>query len=164
MKPNSKVLLALGLSLSAVFLGIILFARVKEVNVKTFATWEEPPVLCISKEFNQTELHQALEWWADLGYTFERSCETHTGSLQIDPTIDQRDSYDDVSVTHGLTSLSVKDGKIYQAESKVLPGSDALVIAHELGHLLGFRHPNFCPTGHILHPHNPGWDSRGLEK
>lgn len=34
-----------------------------------------------------------------------------------------------------------------------VPHKDALlVLAHELGHCLGYDHPTICPTGHVMHP------------
>jgi hypothetical protein len=81
----------------------------------------------------------------------------------VDPTLDTRDSVDDLGTTHGWTAVAVQDSVALSAEMRVLPGSDAIVYGHELGHVLGFAHPKACPSGHILHPRRPGWDGRGVQ-
>lgn len=166
MKPNDPRLLVVGICTSIFFFGWILFARCKPVEVPMIGQWDRTPTICISEEVNADEVSVALRWWEDLGYTIAIDAHCRPGnydiSLDVNPLLDTRDSYDDVGLTHGNTVVSVLDKTIEVAHIDVLPGADALTIAHEFGHALGFMHPLFCPTGHIMHPHNPGWDARGI--
>ena len=51
------------------------------------------------------------------------------------------------------------EGDIYVSRPSVL------LLAHELGHALGYSHPRNAPTGHLMHhlPSRRGFDTRGLE-
>lgn len=162
MRANDPRLLALGLALSAVIGGIVAWGRVRAVHVPTVGTWADVPVVCPGQGVPDDALRQAVAWWDQRGRPIEVGCSDWSVSLDVDPTLDERASVDDVSLTHGMTALHADGQTIVAAEIRILPGSDALVIAHELGHAFGLLHPRAAPTGHILHPHRPGWDGRGV--
>jgi hypothetical protein len=161
VKPNSPVLLGLGLAVSGVVAAIIGWGRVRDVEVPRAGSWSPPPVVC-ARGVRLEEFSEAVGWWRRQGHPIALSCERPTMTLDADPTVDTRGSVEDLSVTHGITRVRQDGPRIVSAEIRVLPGADALTVAHELGHALGYRHPPAAPTGHLLHPHRPGWDGRGL--
>jgi hypothetical protein len=163
MTPRDPRLLGLGLVLSLLFGGVIAWGRVKPVKVPRVGSWEDVPVVCAGRGVDPAALDQAAVWWDSQGHELELSCERWTVSIDIDATLDTRASVDDVALTHGVTVLHTDQAVVVAAEIRVLPGADALVIAHELGHALGLLHPRFAPSGHILHPSRPGWDGRGVQ-
>ena len=144
----------------------IVFARVGPSWNRWVGHWEETPVVCAELGVNEAELLRAVAWFEEQGIPFELSCQGATVLVRVDPTIDTRDSVDDVGTTHGVTGLvfadeSAEDPVIVAAIVRVLPGSPAIVYAHELFHVIGGAHPLFPFTGTIGHPHRPGWDCRG---
>ena len=156
------VLLGLGLAVAGVFGGIIGWGRVRDVRVPRIGVWRDVPRLCVSG-VPGPDVNRAIAWWRSLGHQIEVGCDRWTISLDADPTVDDRASVDDLSETHGITVVHVDSGVVVAAEIRVMPRAGALVVAHELGHALGYRHPDAAPSGHMMHPHRPGWDSRGLE-
>jgi hypothetical protein len=162
MRYNSPILFGLGLLVTAAFGTVIGWGCVKRVEVPRAGVWEDTPVLC-ARDVPTPVVIQAVDWWRVRGHDLTLSCHSWTISLDADPTVDTRASYDDVAVTHGVTVAHVDEGVVVAAEIRVLPGASSLVVAHELGHALGYLHPQVCPTGHMMHPHNPGWDDRGLD-
>jgi hypothetical protein len=163
IRANDPRLLAAGLALSALVAGFIGWGRFRPVEVPHHARWEAVPLLCPQPGVDGPALLQAVRWWREQGHALELSCDRWTVWIGVDPTIDTRDSVEDLGTRHGWTAVAVMDGIARSAEVRVLPGSDALVYAHELGHVLGFAHPRAAPTGHILHPRRPGWDGRGVQ-
>jgi hypothetical protein len=162
VRPNDRRLLAAGLALSTLIAGFIAWGRVRTVEVPDHADWESVPLLCPQPGVDGAALLQAVRWWREQGHELTLSCDQWTVWIGVDATIDTRDSVEDIGTTHGWTALAVQDGIARSAEVRVLPGSDALVYAHELGHVLGYAHPRAAPTGHLMHPRRPGWDGRGL--
>lgn len=97
-------------------------------------------------------LDQAVAWWVGLGHQVELGC---PGSVRLEA--------DETLRELGLTHARSNQGLMVEATIRVRPKARALVIAHELGHALGYEHPPAPPSGHMMHPTRPGWDSRGLE-
>lgn len=102
-----------------------------------------------------------------MGHDIDLSSSLQVATVIVagDPTIDGRDSAEQATPTrHGVThAWTTSFGLTTRADVRVLPYASALVIAHELGHVLGYEHPRAAPSGHLLHPTRPGWDGRGLE-
>lgn len=144
--------------------GAVVWGRVRTVDVPQVAVWADVPAVCAGPGVPLAALDTALEWWAERGHHATRSCDAWTVSIDVDPTIDQRASVEDVTLTHGLTVLHAEGGVAVAAEIRVLPHASALVLAHELGHALGYQHPPAAPTGHLMHALRPGWDGRGLQR
>lgn len=161
MRYNSPWLLGAGLALTAAFAGIIGWGRVREVEVPTVGVWETIPTICVHT-VPAADVAEAVNWWRRQGRPMVVSCRDWTVSLTEDPTVDLRDSVDDTDERHGVTVVRTSRDVIVGADIRVMPGAGALLVAHELGHALGFLHPVAAPTGHIMHPHHPGWDGRGV--
>lgn len=142
---------------------IVLWGRVRTVEVPHPARWEDPFVVCPGEGVASAALDEAVTWWKEMGHDLEVGCDEWSVSVDVDPALDTRASVEDLAVTHGETHVWAVDGVVAAAEIRVLPGADALVLAHELGHALGYLHPLAPPSGHLLHPSRPGWDGRGLE-
>lgn len=158
----SPWLLAAGSLLAVVVLGVVAWGRVRPVEVPRLARWEGTMTVCPGRGVSVLELERAVTWWRFRGWDAVVSCDAWNVSVEVDPTLDTRASVEDVGTTHGVTRVHAQDGVVVLAEIRVLPGADALVLAHELSHALGFGHAKLAPTGHITHPHAPGWDGRGL--
>lgn len=161
MRADSPILLTLGLSLTAAVLSVAAWGRFRSVEVPRPATWPGPVQICVRAGVDVAEVDQAVGWWRSRGHAVSRGCP----GVEIwgDPAVDTRSSVDDPEVVHGHTRVQAAGDRIVFAEIRVVPDADALVVAHELGHALGYRHPRFAPTGHLMHPSRPGWDGRGLE-
>lgn len=135
--------------------------------------WKKPPVVAIGPDVSMTAVRKATDWWAELGHRFgpiTRSPAHDSIVILVDPA--RLDALRPPVVRgaevygegHGLTRTHREGEFLVSAEILLQNGDDALVIAHELGHAIGFHHPRFCPTGHMMHPSAGSWDDhRGLE-
>lgn len=143
-----------GASVAAVVGGLVLWGRVRSVDVPQPYSWGDAVVVvCPGPEVDPAALVEAVSWWVDLGHRVS------VGSASCDVTIDVDVALED----HGLTRCtSTTDGQQVACQAWVRRGAAALVIAHELGHALGYQHPDGAPTGHMMHRSSPGWDARGL--
>ena len=164
LRYNFPILLVAGVLVVAGFLTWIVVGQVKKtVRPMVLGHWGDALHVCPSEDFPGDVLEQAVDLWRGDGFDITIGCSVPFASIVIDPTVDIRDSVDDVGIQHGVTKVTqTADGEITAAETRMLPGPTVAWTAHELGHQLGFGHPNFCPSGHVMHPHNPGiHDFRG---
>lgn len=144
--------------------GSIVWSRVRSVVVPRPARWIETPLICPGPDVSPSDLDEAVAWWRQLGHDLEVDCDGPWNvSIDLDPTLDTRDSIDEGELVHGRAHVLGEGGEIDAAEILLRPGVGALAIAHELGHALGYLHPAFAPSGHLMHPSRPGWDGRGLQ-
>jgi hypothetical protein len=137
-------------------------------HAKTLPTyvWDIPPsiVNCIDKEdMNPKLFDDAVKFWEDHGHTFlfkvnykDDICESEYpyGFIII------KISYDLNFYILGQTE------KIYRNSTNEIKGSiiylnyyyidDGLILAHEIGHALGYKHVD--QIGHIMNPMRPNAD------
>jgi len=168
MEPNSPILLALGLFTSLSVLAAVVWGRLRRIVVPRAGKWGSDPITIWEPvEFtndDKVNLVTAIAVWVELGHRLTiGNVGTQFIGIVVDKGLDTRDSVEDETVTFGRTRVTQERGQIVSATVRVLPEPSALTLAHELGHALGFLHPAGVPTGHLLHPTNPGWDTRGLE-
>lgn len=165
---------------SALFLGIIGYAHAKGPKVQPRRyVWSELPVVTrdMTYPWSTQEVDAALARWSAVGWSFTRTplfsdtpmpqtlvlCGPKAppgfGDL---PSIDADPEADGwCLVRHSGKSA---DLAIVLVDPSVLPGDPrALILAHEIGHALGYDHVNL--TGHLMHAKSTsrGWDMRGLE-
>ncbi len=169
LKYNSPVLLHIGIAVSVLMLIVIAWGQFKKVDVPRRPDYPEPLVICAVDSNDGPapvdELRVAVTQWNLHGYDVQLSCGLDANTtLFVDRTVDERASVDDTVVRHGVTTVTTDAGGVIQGITiRVLVGASDLVLAHEIGHALGFQHPVACPSGHLMHPHKNGWDWRGLE-
>lgn len=165
-----------GLALFLLFVGLatvaVVWGRFRRVRVPRPHRWgARGPRLWVAPssdaEVDGAKLDEAIAWWQQRGHDvgWAANAQTATCEVLVDRTIDQRASAEQAHPTHyDLTRRWLApSGLVIRAEIRTLPGPDALLLAHAIGHALGYEHPRAAPSGHLLHPTRPGWNGRGLE-
>lgn len=180
-KTGGGILATVGGAVTAVFAGIILWGRVRDVNVPQPASWDHVPVLCASGPgVDRPALAEAIEAWRKEGHVITQSCNGATDiTLIVDPLLDNSGAgpiggaggdVDHVNTDAGTNTLwgstrvQAAGDRILHADIVLHPDSTGLAYAHEIGHALGYLHPIAPPTGCLMHPSKVGWDMRGLKK
>ena len=151
-----------GAVVSAAIAGVVAWGRVRAIAPRRVDTWPTTPTLWYGPGVDAISVGRALDVWRGLGHVIERVASPAAGiTIVVDPSLGVVNL--DGDHTDGLTMVSALDHRIVRASIRVATRADAVTIAHEIGHALGYKHPLFCPTGHLMHPRRPGWDTRGLE-
>ena len=153
MSAPPATLGAVGLVVALVALVGVGAGRTRDVTVPRSARWDGPALVCPGRGVDIEAVERAAAWWRELGHDIRVDC-AGPWAIAIDA--------DPILRMLGLTRVTEADGFVVFAEVLVQPGAWDLVIAHELGHALGFRHARQAPSGHLMHPSRPGWDARGL--
>lgn len=159
---SAAVLGLAGLAVAAVIGGVVAWGRVRTVDVPRRGHWETPPAVHAARGVDGAALDRAVRWWAARGH---RLVLLPPDSSRLGVGVEVRVDRALPEGLRGLTHVWATPGTrtLVRAEVRLAPGADALVIAHELGHVLGWEHPPAAPSGHMMHPTRPGWDGRGLE-
>ena len=131
-------------------------------SIRRVAEWEKPPevVLCDASIMTKEKLATVIMWWADLGYEF--------GSITVNS--EHRGCSGNVggTITIMLSKLGAHtrfledNEKLRWAKIKAPADSPTIIIAHEIGHALGWTHVR--DKGHIMNGRytDAGWFSAGL--
>lgn len=154
----SAILLGAGLAVSAAIGGLVAWGRVRSVSVPRPARWATPPRIWRGSGVDREALEVAIRWWRARGHDVWIGGASDPSAILV---VAQPQPEGRAGSTH---CWATPDGAtLVRAEVSVAPGADALTLAHELGHALGYEHPVAPPSGHLMHPSRPGWDGRGLE-
>lgn len=152
-----------GLAVATLIGGIVVWGRVRDVEVRQVATWDRPVTVCASSGVDPDALREAVRRWRDQGHDLSISTRICDIQVMVDASLDDRTSIRNRRLVRARTAVEHERGRIEHAEIRVLPDAGLLALCHELGHALGYMHPRAAPTGHLLHPHDPSLnDWRGL--
>ena len=132
--------------------------------MKRIGKWNKPPpvVLCDATHVERENLKLVMNWWEDLGYKFGPlvTDESHRGcSGNVGGTITIIRS----KVPNKAQTRFLEEGQKLQWAKIFLPNEPtSLMLAHELGHAMGWTHSD--SPGHIMHYSidKAGWFSAGL--
>ena len=153
-----------GLALTTLLGGVIVWGRVRPVDVPQVATWDGPVTVCASAEVDPETFREAVRLWQELGHDLSISTKICDIEVLVDARLDDRTSIRNKRLVRARTAIEHAGGRIEHAEVRLLPDAGLLAMCHELGHALGYMHPRVAPTGHLLHPHEPSLkDWRGLQ-
>lgn len=155
-------LLGGGVAAAAAVLAAAVWGRARTVEVSRPLRWPAGEVIVCGDGHTR----EAVRLWREHGHPVR-----HGGAgdrcdvvIDVDPTLDDRDSVEDGAYVHGRAQVLHEGGVIRAVAVRVVPGAELVVVVHEVGHSLGFAHPVAAPTGHVMHPSQPGLrDWRGLE-
>lgn len=131
-------------------------------GIRRVGAWVKPPdiVLCDASIVTKDKLTSVVRWWEDLGYEF--------GVIRVDPKHRGCSGNVGGTITITLSKLGAhtrfleEDEKIRWAKIKATADSPTMIIAHEIGHALGWTHTR--EKGHIMNGryNDSGWFSAGL--
>jgi hypothetical protein len=131
-------------------------------SIRRVGEWEKPPdvVLCDASIVTEEKLTSVIRWWEDLGYEF--------GSTTVNPGHRGCSGNVGGTITITLSKLGAhtrfleKNEKLHWAKVKTMADSPTLILAHEIGHALGWTHTR--EKGHIMNGryNDAGWFSAGL--
>lgn len=127
----------------------LLAALVGLVHVPRWGEWDGPMVVCPSQDVAGPEFGEAVQWWRDMGWNVAVGC-GRDARVRV--------SYDPDQFERGLALR--RGRKPIASCSIVVSDRSAVVVAHEIGHCLGFEHS--LHPGHLMHRRRVGWDGRGL--
>ena len=151
------IVVLLGAALLLASLAVLLIVTTQDAAANTWTPmrrageWNSPPpvVLCDSSHIERENLELILGWWADLGYEFgpivvdanHRGCSGNVGG-----TITIRRGK---KLGKGHTRFLEVKKKIRWAKVTLPSDPPNLMLAHEIGHALGWTHSDV--SGHIMH-------------
>lgn len=166
VRGNSPLLLGLGVAAALVGLGTVLAGRLGTVSVPLSA----PP--CVRQYVCQDgvdpeAMASALRLLREHGVALsEAACSAANVVVRHDPTLDDRDSADDVWPRlheRTLRTMAPLGACVDRVEVRVLHSADVTALVHGLLHATGREHPHHAPSGHVLHPERPSLrDWRGI--
>ena len=160
----------LGSALLIASLAVLLILTTQDAAANTWTPmkrvgeWNSPPpvVLCDASHIEKENLELILGWWVDLGYEFgpivvnakHRACSGNVGG-----TITIRRGKEPGK---GHTRFLEVREKISWAKITLPSDPPNRMLAHEIGHALGWTHSD--DSGHIMHFKywESGWFSAGL--
>jgi hypothetical protein len=177
---KSKAALGLAGLVTALAAGAaVLYGRVRSVEVPQPAHWPGVALVCAGEGVDRVALVEAIDQLEEHGQKARllargEDCTPRDGivAVRVDPSLDTEAGMgggieadgDEPRIVWGLTHVVAEGERIRSATVRLHPRQDATGDAHELLHALGWEHPKFAPTGHVLHPSNPSLrDWRGVE-
>ena len=131
-------------------------------SVRRVGTWDAPPtiVICDNSTVSQRDMTTVLRWWEELGAEF--------GPVIRDSNHDSCEEIQDgvITIAHTLLGANTKrlarQEKMNWAKIRLPNDTPSLVLAHEIGHALGWTHTR--QMGHVMNGRysEAGWFSGGL--
>jgi hypothetical protein len=168
---NDKRLWWAGVATSVAVLGAVLFGRVRGVDVPRVAEPAYPVTVCVDESVPMGVAAEAVSLWVAVGHHIDiaRPCTEGRVTVSVDRVrvdlMAPPDATMEGGSAHGVTDLRHTDGRITRAAVYLHDPTDVEVLAHELGHALGYLHARWAPAGHLMAPDHSriGRDMRGLE-
>ena len=142
------------------------FTKIRASTVTLYGRWHSPPhVIICDKVVTVSRMKLALKFWERLGYSFGsvkeendilECMEPQANTIKVMLPTSGHDMQNKMAVTE-TTKLEINN-QIVKSEIAIFvwAASRALVLEHEIGHALGWKHTR--TYAHIMHPE---WKSIG---
>ncbi len=143
------------------------------VAVSSFSSWKAPVAVYLAPDapVKENELRAAIAVWQGLGHSIHLGYDyPEDGFPEGHPSIVVHNGdaiEDDALAAETLASHVGTPSRILYASVHMRPdlGANTVkILAHELGHALGYYH--LPEPGHLMHPDEvrAGWRTEGLER
>lgn len=152
-------------SLSLVFIAVLLFVKPKPIEVSRLGEWKETPIIinCPNSLFSKEDVQVVVELWEDRGHSFLDIVETDCIEENVYGIIMIKSSPEKARPKElGFAHVSYsEEGEVLGVTIEVFV-PNLLVLEHEMGHALGYRHVD--QRGHIMYPdfEGAGLNDEGL--
>lgn len=142
------------------------FTKIRTSSITLYGRWHSPPdIIICDKVVTTSRMKTALNFWERLGYTFGsikqendvlECMQPQVNAIKVMLPTSSHDMQNKMAITE-TTKLEINN-QIVKSEISVFvwAANRALVLEHEIGHALGWKHTRTYT--HIMHPE---WKSIG---